>query len=84
MDRLQDIDIGFNLPRRHGSCRGVKWKKQYLHSFIVASINAQSVKDNDMACMRCEISTFIKDYGVDLFFLTEIWLSAQGDETKTV
>ena len=34
--------------------------------FIVASFNAQSVKGNDMACKR-EISTFIKDNGVDLF-----------------
>ena len=37
-----------------------------------------------MACMRCEISTFIKDNGVDLFFVTETWFSAQGDEAKTV
>ena len=37
-----------------------------------------------MACKRCEISTFIKDNGVDLLFVTETWLSAQGDETKTV
>ena len=37
-----------------------------------------------MTCKRCEISTFIKDNGVDLFFVTEIWLSAQGDEAKTV
>ena len=37
-----------------------------------------------MACKRCEISTFIKDNGVDLFFVTETWLSAQGDEEKTV
>ena len=44
---------------------------------------AQSVKGNDMACKRCEISTFIKDNGVDLFFVTETWLSAQGDEAKT-
>ena len=48
-----------------------------LHSFIVASFNAQSVKGNDMAGKR-EISTFIKDNGVDLFFVTETWLSAQG------
>ena len=41
--------------------------KQNLHSFIVASFNAQSVKGNDMACKRCEISTFIKDNGGDLF-----------------
>ena len=39
-----------------------------MHPFIVASFNAQSVKGNDMACMHCEISTFIKDNGVDLFF----------------
>ena len=37
-----------------------------------------------MACKRSEISTFIKDNGVDLFFVTETWLSAQGDEAKTV
>ena len=37
-----------------------------------------------MACKRCEISTFIKDNGVDLFFVTETWLSVQGDEAKTV
>ena len=37
-----------------------------------------------MACRRCEISTFIKDNGVDLFFVTETWLSAHGDEAKTV
>ena len=37
-----------------------------------------------MACKRCEISTFIKDNGVDLFFLTETRLGAQGDEAKTV
>ena len=36
-----------------------------------------------MACKRCEISTFIKDNGVDLFFVTETWLSAHGDEAKT-
>ena len=55
-----------------------------MHSFIVASFNAQSVKGNDICCKRCEISTFIKDNGVDLFFVTETWLSAQGDEAKTV
>ena len=37
-----------------------------------------------MACKRCEISTFIKHNGVDLFFETETWFSAQGDEAKTV
>ena len=49
------------------SSRGVKKKKKKFPSFIVASFNAQSVKGNDMACKRCEISTFIKDNGVDLF-----------------
>ena len=64
-----DLDLrhGYHLPRRHRSSRGVKRKKQNLHSFIVASFNAQSVKGNDMACMRCEISTFIKYNGIDLF-----------------
>ena len=37
-----------------------------------------------MACRHCEISMFIKDNGIDLFFVTETWLSAQGDEAKTV
>ena len=78
-----NLNIGYHLPRRHRSSRGVKRKKHNLHSFIVASFNAQSVKGNDMACKRCEISTFIKDNGVDLFFVTETWLSAQGDEAKT-
>ena len=81
VDRLKDLNIGYHLPRRHRSSRGVKRKKQHLNSFIVASFNAQSVKGNDMACKR-EISTFIKDNGVDLFFETETWLSAQGDEAK--
>ena len=42
-----------------------------MHPFIVASFNALSVKGNDMASKGCEISTFIKDNGVDLFFVTE-------------
>ena len=83
VDRLKDLNIGYHLPRCHRSSRGVKRKKQNLPSFIVASFNAQSVKCIDMACKRCEISTFIKDNGVDLFFVTETWLSAQGDKAKT-
>ena len=67
VDRLKDLNIGYHLPRLHRSSRGVKRKKFFLHSFIIASFNAQSVKDNDMTCRRCEISTFIKDNGVDLF-----------------
>ena len=42
-------------------------KNQNLLPFIVTSFNAQSVKDNDMACNRCKISTLIKDNGIDLF-----------------
>ena len=68
VDRLKDLNIGYHLPRRHRSSRGVKGKKHNLSSFIVASFNAQSVKGNDMASKRCEISTFIKDNGVDPFF----------------
>ena len=37
-----------------------------------------------MACTRCEIYPFIKDSCVDLNFLAETWLSAQGDKVKTV
>ena len=84
VDRFKDLSIGYHLPRRHRSSRGAKRKKQNLQSFIVASINAQSVNGNDMACKRCEKSTSIKDNGIDLFFVTETWLSAQGDEAKTI
>ena len=83
VDRLKDLNIGYHLPRHHRSSGGAKMKKQNFHSFIVASFNAQSVKGNDMVCKRREISTFIKDNGIDLFFVTETWLSAQGDEAKT-
>ena len=51
-----------------------------MYTFIV-SRNDHSVKNNDMACKR-EISTFIKDNIVDIFFVTEIWLSADGDDAK--
>ena len=61
-----------------------KKKETKCASIHVASFNAQSVKGNDMACKHCEILTFITDNGIDLFFLTETWLGAQGDEAKTV
>ena len=66
VDRLKDLNIGYHLPRRHRS--SVKRRKQNVHPLIVASFNAQSVRCNDMACNRCEISMFIEDNGVDLFF----------------
>ena len=84
VDHLKDINIGYHLPRCHRSSQGVKRKKLNVHPFTVASFNAQSVKDNDMACKRCEVSSFIKYNGVDLFFVTETWLTVQGDEVKTV
>ena len=79
VDRLKDLNIGYHLPRRHRLSRGVKRKNQYWPQLIVASFNKQSVKGNDMACKRCEISTLIKDKGVDLFIVTETWLRAQGE-----
>ena len=84
VDRLKELNIGYHLLRRHRSSRGVKRKKGNLHPFIVASCNAKPVKGNDMACKRCEISTFINDDGGDLYFMRETWLSAQGDEASTV
>ena len=33
---------------------------------------------------RHEISTFVKDNGIDFFFVTETWLSAQGYQANTV
>ena len=44
----------------------------------------QSVKGNDMGCKHCEISTFIKDNGIEIFFVTETWPCSHGDEAKTV
>ena len=37
-----------------------------------------------MAFKRCEMLTFRIDNGADLFFVTETWHGAQGDEAKTV
>ena len=84
VDRLMASNIGYNFPRRHRSSRGVERNKQNVHPFIVASCNAQSVKGNDMASKRCEISTLIKDNGADNYLVTETWLSTQGGESKTV
>ena len=60
VDRLKNLNIGYHLPRRHRSSRGVKRKKQNVHPFIVASFNTQSAKGNYMACKRCDISMLIK------------------------
>ena len=68
VDHLKDLNIGYHLPRHHRSSRSVERKKQNVNPFIVASFNAQSVNGNDMVCRHCEISTFIKYNGVDLFF----------------
>ena len=72
------------FSRCNRSSRSVKSKKQNVYPFIVASFNAQSVKGNDMAGKRCEISMFRKDNGVAFFLVTETWHSAQGDEVKSV
>ena len=68
-DHLKDLNIGYDLPRRHRSSRGVKRKKQKVHPFIIASLNTQSGKSNDMPCKHYEISTYIKDNGIDRFFV---------------
>ena len=67
VNRIKNLNIEYHFPPRHRSSRGVKRKKQNVHPLIVASFNAQSVKGNDMACKHCDMSTFIKDNGVDLF-----------------
>ena len=66
VDHLKDINIGYHLQHPHCSSRGVKRKKQNMHTIIVASFNAQSVKGNNRACKHCEILTFIKDNGIEL------------------
>ena len=67
VDHLKDLNIGYHIPNPHPASRGVKRKKQNTHPFVVASFNPQSVKGNDIVCKRCDISTYIKDNGVDLF-----------------
>ena len=59
-------------------------RKNLLIQECIHSFNMQSVKGNDMVCKHCEIPTLIKDNGVDHFFVTETWLSAQGDKAKTI
>ena len=66
------------------------WKQSYQETYYQAFYLAvykqrhqQLVEDLPNVSKSCEISTFIKDNGVDLFFVTETWLSAQGDEAKT-
>ena len=51
-----------------------------IHSLLTHLLH----KGNDMACKGCEISTHIKDNGVELFCATESRFSAQGEEAKTV
>ena len=58
--------------------------KQNAHLFIVASFSAQSEMGNYMACKRSEMSTYIRQNGIDLLFVSETWLSAQGDKAKIV
>ena len=48
-----------NVKKCYSSEKLIKRKKQNVHPFIVASFNVRSVKNDDMACKRCEISTFI-------------------------
>ena len=74
----------YHLPCHHCSIRGVQGKKENAHPFIVASFNTQSVKGSDMACKRCDISTFVKDIGVDLPVVSEKCRSASGDYAKSV
>ena len=50
---IANIHRPHRLPRRHRSSRGVKRKKQNLHSFIVASLNAQSVNLYVSLCNHC-------------------------------
>ena len=64
-DRLKDLNIGYRLPRRHRPNRGANRKKQDVQPYIVASLNAQSINGGEMAYKHCEISTLIKDKGVD-------------------
>ena len=71
VELLKDLNIGYDHPRRQRSIRVNGLKKQNVHPFIVASFNAQSEKGNDIAFKHYEISTFIKDNSVDLFFVTE-------------
>ena len=59
-------------------------KEQNTPAFIVVSINVQSVKSNDVACMICETSAYIKDNGTNLLFIAKTWICAHGDKAKSV
>ena len=83
VDRLQDLNIGYHLPRRYRSSCGINNKEQNTHSFIVALFNAHLVKSNYMARNPSEI-TCIKDNSINVLFVTETWLSAHSKESKTV
>ena len=71
VERLKDLNIGYDHPLRQRSSRGSRRKKHNVHPFIVASFNAQSEKGNDMAFKHYEISTCINDNSVDVFLVTE-------------
>ena len=58
---LSNSHMSFSLSMIHHYCC------HPLLDHVHSSFNAQSVKGNDIACKRCEISTSIKDNGVDLF-----------------
>ena len=83
-DHLNDFIAGCSLPLRHRPCSGAKRKKQNMRPFFIPSFNTQSVRGNDMAGKHCEISTYIRDNGIDLFFVSEVCLNAHGDEVRTV
>ena len=70
--------------RFHISGYSPKNTKCNFLTIMIIHHNYNIININDMACKRCEISKFIKDNGVDLFFATAMWLSALGDEAKTV
>ena len=60
---------------------------EHTHKFIAILFNVDVVKKNYIACRYCDISTCIKSinfFGIALILITEIWLSAYGDEGTVV
>ena len=62
---LKDLNIGYHLPRRHRSNRGVKRKKQNLHSFIVCLVGDMNIHfDNPLQSLTKQTLSTLSLYGL--------------------
>ena len=62
---LKDLNIGYHLPRRRRSNRGVKRKKQNLHSFIVCLVGDINIHfDNPLQSLTKQTLSTLSLYGL--------------------